>query len=142
MEEWGPGVASITISRSALARLRSGDNIRRRAENARAQGEVLSVGSVLSAAGLGTLAAVGVCDASNRSLSSVYFYFDPAESRRGLGNFGVLQEIDFCRRHGIAHLYLGYWVCDAPAMSYKTRYLPYELLCTDGVWRAPAGAQC
>src|SRR3954447_23659451 len=31
------------------------------------------------------LLAVGICDRSARSLSSVYFYFDPAQAYRGLG---------------------------------------------------------
>jgi len=84
----------------------------------------------------GKLVAVGICDVCDRSLSSVYFYFDPTQSPRGLGNFGVLQEIGFCREHGIPHLYLGYWVGDAPAMSYKTSFRPCELLGTDGLWRA------
>ncbi|MBC7772490.1 MAG: molybdopterin molybdotransferase MoeA [Pyrinomonadaceae bacterium] len=57
--EGGPSVGSITIARSNAARLRSGDFIRRRGENTRAGTEVLSVGTVLNAAAMGTLAAVG-----------------------------------------------------------------------------------
>ena len=37
----------------------------------------------------------------------MYFYFDPAESRRGLGTFGVLCEIEAAARLGIPHYYLG-----------------------------------
>lgn len=53
------GVASITITGSAAADVREGDNIRRRGENARAGEAVLDAGAVLSAAAIGTLAAVG-----------------------------------------------------------------------------------
>src|SRR5207245_214153 len=43
-----------------------------------------------------SLAGVGICDlCDGRSLSSVYFYFDPAHARRGLGTFSTLWEIDF-----------------------------------------------
>ncbi len=52
-------VASITISPGAAAAVRTGDHIRRRGENARAGDEALAVGTILSPAALGTLAAVG-----------------------------------------------------------------------------------
>jgi len=83
----------------------------------------------------GHLMAVGICDLSQQSLSSVYFYFDPDQPRRSLGHFGVLQEIEFCRVHAIPHVYLGYWVVDAASMSYKIAYKPCELLWSDGIWR-------
>lgn len=50
----------ITISAHAAGRVKPGDHIRRRGENARAGAVVLRAGEVVSAAGLGTLAAVGV----------------------------------------------------------------------------------
>jgi arginyl-tRNA--protein-N-Asp/Glu arginylyltransferase len=83
----------------------------------------------------GRLLAVGICDVCSRSLSSVYFYFDPSESRRSLGNFSVLKEIQYSRRLAIAHYYLGYWVAQAQSMAYKTNFQPCELLHPDGVWR-------
>ena len=58
----------------------------------------------------GRLLAVGICDVCRLSVSSVYFYFDPDESRRGLGNFGALVELDYAARLRIPHWYLGYWV--------------------------------
>jgi arginine-tRNA-protein transferase len=85
--------------------------------------------------GSGKLLGVGICDVCERSLSSVYFYFEPAESRRGLGTFSSLWEIDFARRRGIPHYYLGYWIRDCGAMSYKRCFRPFELLGGDGVWR-------
>lgn len=81
------------------------------------------------------LLAVGLCDASASSLSSVYFYFDPAESRRGLGTFGVLVEIEHARSRGISYYYLGYWIEGCRAMRYKKDFGPSELLLADGVWR-------
>lgn len=83
----------------------------------------------------GRLVAVGICDVCPHSLSSVYFFFDPAEAVRSLGTFGALYEIGFANRHGIPYYYLGYWVEHCAAMTYKARYRPHELLGTDGTWR-------
>jgi arginine-tRNA-protein transferase len=43
----------------------------------------------------GRLLGVGICDLGPRTLSSVYFYFEPTESRRGMGTFGALHEIAY-----------------------------------------------
>ena len=85
--------------------------------------------------GAGRLLAVGICDVCPESFSSVYFYHDPAEARRGLGTFGALVEIDEARRMGIRHYYLGYWVDGCGAMQYKESFRPNEVLHSDGVWR-------
>lgn len=87
----------------------------------------------------GRLVAAGICDLCSRSLSSVYFYFDPDESRRrGLGNYGALREIAFAREQGVPHYYLGYWVRHSPTMDYKSTFRPNEILCGDGQWRTAA----
>ncbi|MGH7179372.1 MAG: arginyltransferase [Tepidisphaeraceae bacterium] len=83
----------------------------------------------------GELLAVGICDLCPRALSSVYFFFDPAHARRGLGTFGALAEIDHAKRLGLTHYYLGYWVGQCPSMSYKARFRPCQFLRTDGEWR-------
>ena len=84
---------------------------------------------------VGRLLAVGLCDACPESLSSVYFYFDPDESRRGIGNFGVLYEIQAAARLGLPYYYLGYWVDGCASMEYKADFGPAEVLHPDGVWR-------
>jgi arginine-tRNA-protein transferase len=83
----------------------------------------------------GKLVGVGICDRSEKSLSSVYFYFDPAQARRGLGNFAAMWEIEFARREKIPWYYLGYWVNDCSAMEYKARFGPHQILGEDGLWR-------
>jgi arginine-tRNA-protein transferase len=83
----------------------------------------------------GRLLAVGICDICPDSLSSVYFYFDPAEAQRSLGTFGALYEIDFARSQGIPSYYLGYWVSGCAAMQYKASFRPCEILHPDGIWR-------
>jgi arginine-tRNA-protein transferase len=85
--------------------------------------------------GGGRLLAVGICDVCNDSLSSVYFYFDPAEARRGLGTFGALREIETAARLGIPYYYLGFWVAGCSAMQYKAAFAPNEVLYPDGLWR-------
>jgi arginyl-tRNA--protein-N-Asp/Glu arginylyltransferase len=87
----------------------------------------------------GKLAAVGICDVCDASLSSVYFYFDPAEAHRGLGTFGALYEIDFTVDRGIPYYYLGYWIRACRTMQYKSSFRPFELLHPDGVWRGQEG---
>lgn len=80
------------------------------------------------------LLAVGICDVSPTSLSSVYFYFDPAHASRGLGTFGALHEIAFARERGIPYYYLGYWIKDCARMNYKARFLPHDVLKAGGGW--------
>jgi len=83
----------------------------------------------------GKLIGVGICDVSDRWMSSVYFYHDPSESRRSLGTFSALYEIAECCRLGIPYYYLGYWVDGCATMAYKASYRPHQILEGDGVWR-------
>lgn len=78
----------------------------------------------------------GLVDICPGALSSVYFYFDPAFTRRSPGVYSALREIEACRRGGLPYWYLGFYVRDCRTMSYKAQYRPYELLGPDGVWRA------
>ena len=82
----------------------------------------------------GRLAGVSILDRCNRSLSSVYMYFDPSEARRSLGVYSVLFEISWAGEQGIEFYYLGFWVKDCASMSYKADYTPHEILRTDGLW--------
>jgi arginine-tRNA-protein transferase len=88
----------------------------------------------------GALLAVGICDVLREALSSVYFFFDPRQRGRGLGNFGAMYEIEYARTRAMPHYYLGYWINGCAKMQYKNRFEPYELLGTDGQWRAPEQA--
>ena len=83
----------------------------------------------------GKLMGVGICDVSSRSLSSVYFYYDPAEGRRGLGIYSALTEIELAQQMAIPYYYLGYWVEGCGIMQYKADFRPCEILGADGVWR-------
>jgi arginine-tRNA-protein transferase len=74
------------------------------------------------------LVAVGIADAEPAALSAVYCYFEPTLHGRGLGVFNVLTLIEECRRRGLPHLYLGYYVRGCAAMDYKAGYRPCEIL--------------
>ena len=90
----------------------------------------------------GRLVAASIADISSRSLSSVYVYYDVRDSVRGLGTLSALKEISFCADHGIPFYYLGFCVTDCPAMSYKARFKPHELLDPDLKWvRNPVPAR-
>jgi len=83
----------------------------------------------------GRLVGVGVLDVGARSMSSVYFYFDPSPeiSKLSLGTYSVLCEIDMARKTGRDHLYLGLYVEDCRHLVYKGSFYPHERL-VGGTW--------
>ena len=87
----------------------------------------------------GQLIGFGIGDVCDKSLSTVYFVFDPDHADRGLGTFSILWEIDYCRHNKIPYHYLGFTVTDCAKMNYKTNFRPHEILGEDLVWR-PAEA--
>lgn len=76
----------------------------------------------------GRLIGVGLADVTAVSLSSVYFFHDPAWRPRAPGVFSILQQLAYARQQGIRYHYLGYWVPGSQSMSYKANYRPHELL--------------
>jgi leucyl-tRNA---protein transferase len=77
----------------------------------------------------------GICDVSSRSLSSVYFYFDPEHCDRGLGTWSILREIGLARELQLAYYYLGYWIEGCSKMAYKAAFGPHEILQPWGEWQ-------
>ena len=45
-----------------------------------------------------------------------------------MGRFAILWQVWETRRCGLYAVYLGYWIKNCQKMSYKTDYLPIELL--------------
>ncbi|MBI1907478.1 MAG: arginyltransferase [Rhodocyclales bacterium] len=82
----------------------------------------------------GILRMVCVIDRLSDGLSSVYTYFDPDQARASYGTYGVLWQIEACRRLGLPYLYLGYWIRDSDKMAYKSRFQPVEGR-IDGQWQ-------
>lgn len=77
------------------------------------------------------LIGVAIVDLSTAWLNAVFFYFDPGEAKRSPGVFNILNLIDFSRQKGIKFLYLGYWIKNIPAMSYKANFRPHSIYLND-----------
>ena len=72
------------------------------------------------------LLALAVTDLVGEAMSAVYTFYDPDESARGLGTLAILKQIEWARRDGRSHLYLGYWIAGHDKMDYKRRFRPLE----------------
>lgn len=79
------------------------------------------------------LLAVAVTDVVAGALSAVYTFFEPELPERGLGTLAILRQIDWARQHGLAHLYLGFWIPEHAKMRYKATFAPADVL-RDGRW--------
>ena len=80
------------------------------------------------------LLAVAVTDVTPSGLSAVYTFFDPSESRRSLGNFCILQQIQQTQQMQLEHLYMGYWIKNCQKMKYKANFQPMEIF-IDNLWQ-------
>jgi arginine-tRNA-protein transferase len=73
------------------------------------------------------LLAVAVTDlVGDDALSAVYTFYDPDAAARGLGTLAILKQVEWARREGRNHLYLGYWIAGHGKMDYKRRFRPLE----------------
>jgi arginyl-tRNA--protein-N-Asp/Glu arginylyltransferase len=79
------------------------------------------------------LIGLGIVDVGKQDSSSVYFYFDPDESRRSLGVFSVLVEAAWLQSRGGRFHYLGLYVEDCRHLAYKSDYHPHQRR-IDGDW--------
>lgn len=91
-------------------------------------------GKVLEIRRKGRLIAASHIDMTSTSLSAIYSYWDPEESRLGLGTYSVLKEIELAAERNIPYVYLGYYVEENRHMSYKKRFTPNEGLMQEGKW--------
>ncbi|MEW6165430.1 MAG: arginyltransferase [Pseudomonadota bacterium] len=76
---------------------------------------------------------VSIIDMLDDGLSSVYTFYDPDIGRASYGTHAILWQVAQCRRLGLPHLYLGYWIRDSRKMAYKAQFRPLEVL-RQGVW--------
>jgi leucyl-tRNA---protein transferase len=84
--------------------------------------------------GPGDLVACVLVDLLHDGLSLVYSFYDPAETRRSLGSFAILDHVLQAQTADLAYVYLGYWVSGSAKMAYKARFNPLEVL-KPGGWR-------
>jgi arginine-tRNA-protein transferase len=82
----------------------------------------------------GALRMVSIVDELSDGLSSVYTFFDPLVAHASYGTYNILWQIEEARRHGLAYVYLGYWIGQSRKMSYKNQFRPIEGLAR-GEWK-------
>ena len=70
--------------------------------------------------------AVAITDHLPRGLSAVYTFFDPTLSKRSLGTYAILKQIQTGQQQDLEWLYLGFWNPLTIKMSYKNRFTPLQ----------------
>lgn len=75
---------------------------------------------------VGELAGIAVIDQLDNAFSAVYTFFDPKFSKRSLGVYAVLWQIEYAKSQNLNWLYLGYWIAECQKMSYKINYQPLQ----------------
>lgn len=77
---------------------------------------------------------VSVVDCVKDGLSAVYTFYNCSDPSASYGTYSVLWLIEWCRRIGLPHLYLGYWIEESRKMAYKQGFQPLEAL-LEGAWQ-------
>lgn len=80
------------------------------------------------------LMAVSYFDVGREAISSIYAMFEPRESRRRLGIFTMLKEIEFALETGKTYFYLGYCYEGHSFYDYKKRFRALERFDWDRGW--------
>ena len=70
------------------------------------------------------LIGVDLIDILPSGISSIYFYYDPDYSRRSLGKYSLLKQIQMAKEEGLPWIYLGYYVQGCQSLEYKRSYQP------------------
>lgn len=75
-----------------------------------------------------TLVGVAIVDFATHSLSAVYCFFNPDESRLSIGTYSILKQIQLAEQTDRAWVYLGLYVAENQHLSYKARFVPQQRL--------------
>ena len=82
----------------------------------------------------GKLLAASFFDVGVTAISSVYAIFDPEETKRSLGIFTMLKEIEHALGRGMSHYYPGYAYTGESFYDYKKRFSALETFDWKGKW--------
>lgn len=82
-----------------------------------------------------TLVAASYFDVAFESCSSIIAMMDNSLSKRGLGIFTLLKEIEFAKEHNKKYLYLGYAYTTPSHYDYKKQFVGCEYYDWEGEWR-------
>ncbi len=74
------------------------------------------------------LVAVALVDILEKSISSIYCFYDHDYIELSLGKFSILTQIKIAKELGVPYIYLGYWIKNHLSMGYKELYQPFEVL--------------
>lgn len=80
-----------------------------------------------------SLVALAVVDKLEDGFSAIYTFFEPLATRRSLGKYAILWQVEQARAAGLDYLYLGYWIRNCQKMSYKSDYRPLQVY-TNSRW--------
>jgi leucyl-tRNA---protein transferase len=83
----------------------------------------------------GRLSGVTFLDVGARAISAVYAMFDPAQAKRSLGIFMMLQSLRFALERGCRYYYPGYAYEEPFAYDYKKRFTGLEYLDWTAGWK-------
>lgn len=81
------------------------------------------------------LLAIAVTDTFEKSFSAVYTFFDPEYTKRSLGSYSILKQIEVAKKQNKDYLYMGYYIKKCQKMSYKCNFKPIEMY-LDNTWKA------
>ena len=81
------------------------------------------------------LVAASFLDVGLEAVSSVYAIFDPAQSKRSLGIFTMLKEIELGRERGCRFYYPGYACHESSPYDYKKQLAGLEWYDWEGNWK-------
>jgi arginine-tRNA-protein transferase len=77
----------------------------------------------------------GFLDIGVESLSSFYFFYEPAYSYLSLGTLSIITELNYAKYMKFKYYYLGYLIEGLSSMEYKRRFMPGEIYDPDkGEW--------
>ena len=87
------------------------------------------------------LIGIDLIDMVDDGISSIYFIYDPDYSKRSLGTYSLLIQIQMAKNLNLDWIYLGYYVKECSNLNYKDKFTPFLTLQGDpsleeeDIWR-------